>query len=234
MTAPLLATRALNAPYGDFQALFAVDLTVEAGGAVALIGANGAGKSTLLKALIGLVPVARESICFDGEPIGGLGADRIVRRGISLVPEGRKLFSSLSVEENLKLGAYGGRPGPWSLARVYNLFPALCERRQAPATALSGGQQQMVAIGRALMANPRLLLCDEISLGLAPVVIREVYAALPAIRAEGTALVIVEQDIGQALRFAERVYCLRKGAVVLEGQPRDLSRETIHLAYFGM
>jgi branched-chain amino acid transport system ATP-binding protein len=156
-------------------------------------------------------------------------------RGIAMVPEGRKLFPSLSVEENLLMGAYGRKvEGPWRLETVYDLFPVLKERRNNPGTALSGGQQQMVAIGRALMSNPRVLLCDEISLGLAPVIIRDIYAAFPAIRAAGASLVIVEQDIGQALKVADRVTCMMEGRVTLTGRPSGLSREDIHAAYFGV
>jgi branched-chain amino acid transport system ATP-binding protein len=153
--------------------------------------------------------------------------------GIAMVPEGRKLFPSLSVEENLRIGAYRKRPGPWTLERVYALFPRLAERRAVPGTAMSGGEQQMAAIGRALMSNPRLLLCDEISLGLAPVVVRELYRALPGIVAEGTSLLVVEQDVGQALRTAARVYCFQEGRVTLTGTPAELTRERIAAAYFG-
>jgi branched-chain amino acid transport system ATP-binding protein len=157
-----------------------------------------------------------------------------VRRGIALVPEGRRLFASLSVEENLLVGGQLRRPGPWELRRVYDLFPMLAERRKAPSRSLSGGQQQMVAIGRALMSNPRLLLCDEISLGLAPIVVRDIYARLPQISGEGTALIIVEQDIVQALRAARRVYCLQEGRVALSGEAASLTREAISAAYFGV
>jgi branched-chain amino acid transport system ATP-binding protein len=174
------------------------------------------------------------SIMFDGHPIGGLQPAEIVRLGISLVPEGRRLFSSLSVKENLEIGAYGRREaGYWSLERIYDLFPALVERREAPSQTLSGGEQQMAAIGRALMSNPRVLLCDEVSLGLAPVVIRRIYAALPEIKAQGTSVILVEQDIVQALQVADRVYCLQEGRISLTGRPADLDREKIHTAYFG-
>jgi branched-chain amino acid transport system ATP-binding protein len=229
----LLELTGLVAHYGSLQALFGVDLRIEAGETVAIIGANGAGKSTLLASVTGLLPAAPASVIFDGEAIGAETPERLIARGIALVPEGRRLFPSLTVEENLLMGAHCRRSGPWSLARVYALFPMLEERRRAPATALSGGQQQMVAIGRALMANPRLLLCDEISLGLAPIVIRDLYAALPRILAEGTTLVIVEQDISRAMTVADRVYCLQEGKVTLEGKPADLTRERIKLAYFG-
>jgi branched-chain amino acid transport system ATP-binding protein len=230
---PLLETHDLTAFYGDFQALFGITLAVAAGQTVAIIGANGAGKSTFLKTVAGLLPSRPEAVRFDGRDIGALTAYDIVRHGIALVPEGRRLFPSLSVEENLLVGAYARR-GPWTLDRVYGLFPILGERRNLSSTALSGGQQQMCAIGRALMAGPRLLLCDELSLGLAPIVIRDIYAALPAIKAEGTSLIIVEQDIVQALAVADRVYCFQEGRMSLSGRPADLTREAIHVAYFGV
>jgi branched-chain amino acid transport system ATP-binding protein len=229
----LLEVRRLSAFYGDFQALFGVDLQVEAGECVAIIGANGAGKSTLLRAITGLLPAPEPSIRFQATAIGGLAPNLIVARGIAMAPEGRRLFPSLSVEDNLLLGAYCGRKGRWDLDRVYALFPMLRPRRRTVVTALSGGQQQMVAVGRALMANPRLLLCDELSLGLAPIVIRDIYAAFAGIRSEGMTIVVVEQDINRALGVADRIYCLQEGKVSLEGQPRDLTRERIRLAYFG-
>jgi branched-chain amino acid transport system ATP-binding protein len=230
----LLEVDALDAFYGDFHALFRVSLAAQEGTVTTLIGANGAGKSTLLKSIAGLMPARRDDVRFGGEPIGHLPAHALVRRGIALVPEGRRLFPSLTVEENLLIGGQLGRPGPWSLARVFDLFPVLAERRRLPSTTLSGGQQQMCAIGRALMANPKLLLCDEISLGLAPVVIREIYARLPAIVAEGITVVIVEQDIVQALAAAKHVYCQQEGRVALSGAAGVLSRDAISAAYFGM
>jgi branched-chain amino acid transport system ATP-binding protein len=233
MPEPLLEVRALDAFYGDFQALFGVSLDVALGEVVAVIGANGAGKSTLLKCIAGAIRSRRDAVWFEGAPIGDQPAHAVVARGIALVPEGRRLFPSLSVEENLIIGGQLGRGGPWSLARIYDLFPVLAERRHLPSTSLSGGQQQMVAIGRALMSNPKLLLCDEISLGLAPIVIREVYARLPAIVAEGCSLIIVEQDIVQALKAAARVYCLQEGRVALAGAAASLTREAISAAYFG-
>ncbi len=233
MPEPLLELRSLDAFYGDFQALFGASLNVMAGEVVAVIGANGAGKSTVLNRVAGLIPSRREAILFDGEPIGDVPAHAVVGRGIALVPEGRRLFSSLSVEENLLIGGQLGRTGPWSLSRIYELFPALWERRYAPSALLSGGEQQMVAIGRALMSNPKLLLCDEISLGLAPIVVRELYARVPSILAEGSSLVIVEQDIVQALRVANRIYCLQEGRVALTGSAATLTRDAISAAYFG-
>ena len=230
----LLETRGLVAFYGDSQALFGVDFRVERNETVAIIGSNGAGKSTLLKSIIGLVRAKAGAICFDGRAIGGNQTHRIVAQGISMVPEGRHLFPSLSVEENLLVGAYSNRSGPWNLEALYAVFPMLQEKRNVPATALSGGQQQIAAIGRALMANPQLLLCDEISLGLAPVIIKEIYAQLECITANGTTLIVVEQDIKQAMAVSDRIYCLREGRVVLEGRPADLGREEVTKAYFGM
>jgi branched-chain amino acid transport system ATP-binding protein len=229
----LLDVRALDAFYCDFQALFGVSLRVEAGQAVAIIGANGAGKSTLLKSIAGLMRSRRDAVVFDGLPIGDRPAYDIAARGIALVPEGRRLFASLTVEENLLIGGQVGRPGPWTLRRVYDLFPVLAERAKMPSPSLSGGQQQMVALGRALMSNPRLVLCDEISLGLAPIVVRDIYARLPSILAEGISLVIVEQDIAQALKAAAQVYCLQEGRVALQGAAREVTREAIAAAYFG-
>jgi branched-chain amino acid transport system ATP-binding protein len=229
----MLETHGLCAFYGDFQALFGIDLRLGAGETIAVIGANGAGKSTFLHCITGLLRAEPGAVRFDGESIGGMSADRIVRRGIALVPEGRRLFPSLSVEENLLIGAYGRRAGPWTLDRVFGLFPRLKELRKRPAPLLSGGEQQMVAIGRALLANPRLLLCDEISLGLAPIIIDDLYKILPRITEGDTAVLVVEQDIGRALAVADRVYCFREGTVSLEGRPKDITHAQIATAYFG-
>ena len=234
MPEPLLTISKLDAFYGDFQALFGVGLDIEPGEAVAIVGANGAGKSTLLKTIAGQISARRDAVIFDGEPIGGLPAHQVVRRGIALVPEGRRLFPSLSVEENLRIGGESRRSGSWTLSRIYELFPVLGERRNQPATSLSGGQQQMVAIGRGLMSNPRLLLCDEISLGLAPIIVKDIYARLPQILGEGLAVVIVEQDIVQALSAARRVHCLQEGRVTLSGSTATVTRENIAQGYFGV
>jgi branched-chain amino acid transport system ATP-binding protein len=230
----LLEITDLTARYGDFQALFGVDMTLDPGETIAIVGANGAGKSTLMRSIAGVLNNAADQIVFDGLPIGAMSAAEVMSLGIAMVPEGRRLFPSLSVEENLLIGKYGrAASGAWSLETIYRLFPILKERRDAPATALSGGQQQMAAIGRALISNPRILLCDEISLGLAPVVIRDIYAIFPRLRETGASVVIVEQDIGQALKVADRVYCMMEGRVTLTGAPAELTREAIHAAYFG-
>jgi branched-chain amino acid transport system ATP-binding protein len=230
----LLSTFGLESFYGDFQALFDIDIEVERGEIVAIIGANGAGKSTFLKTVCGLLKAGTDKIVFDGEAIGGTAPGRIVQRGIAMVPEGRRLFPSLSVEENLQMGAYAKRPGPWHLEAVYALFPVLKPRRHNPATALSGGEQQMAAIGRALMSNPRLLICDELSLGLAPAVVKEIYDALPRICADGMTAIVVEQDVGMAKRVSSRLYCLQEGRVTLTGASSRLSMEQISQAYFGV
>ncbi len=234
MPAALLEIRLLDAFYGDFQALFGVSLSVPRNSVVSFVGANGAGKSTLLKCIAGLMPGKRDSIILDGEPIGDKPAHDVAKRGIALVPEGRRLFPSLSVEENLTIGGQMGRKGPWSLAAIYDLFPVLAERRNAPATSLSGGQQQMCAIGRALMSNPKLMMCDEISLGLAPIIVRDIYARLPQIAAAGITLIVVEQDVAQALKAADHVYCLQEGRVVLQGKSGEVTREAVSAAYFGV
>jgi branched-chain amino acid transport system ATP-binding protein len=230
----LLEIEHLDAGYGDFQALFDVSLTVSAGEAVAVIGANGAGKTTLLKAIAGLVPVRRGAIRFDGARVDGAPAHDRVRRGIALVPEGRRIFPSLSVEENLRIGAYGRRPGPWTIEHAVATFPLLERLLARSASRLSGGEQQALAIARGLMSNPRILLLDEVSLGLAPVVVKQLYKALPSIREAGTTLLLVEQDINQALAACDHVSCLLEGRVSLRGRPADLDRDALTAAYFGI
>ena len=230
----LLTTHNLTAHYGDFQALFGVDFEVDGGEIVAIIGANGAGKSTFLKTLTGLIGAQAQQVKFEGTAIGGLAPGKIVKLGIAMVPEGRRLFKSLSVEENLLLGGYSKRAGPWNLEKIFELFPILREKRNVPSMSLSGGQQQMVAIGRALMANPKLLICDELSLGLAPIVVKDIYDALPRITAGGLTAIIVEQDVGLAQRVSNRLYCFQEGKVSLSGKSCDVTREQISMAYFGV
>lgn len=230
----LLATHNLTAHYGDFQALFGVDIEINEAETIAIIGANGAGKTTLMRSISGVLRNGPEMVHLETAEIGSAPADEIMAQGVSMVPEGRKLFPSLTVEENLLIGTYGRKiDGHWTLETIYDLFPILKERRKSPGTALSGGQQQMVAIGRALMSNPRVLLCDEISLGLAPVVIKDIYKSIPKIKAAGASLIVVEQDIGQAMAVADRVYCMMEGRITLSGRPGELSRDDIHNAYFG-
>ena len=234
MPEPLLTLSGLDAHYGDFQALYGLDLEIAQGEVVAMIGANGAGKTTLMRSISGLLRNRSDAVVYRGQPIGALRADQVAGLGIALVPEGRQLFPSLSVEENLAIGGRVGRKGPWSLEAVFTLFPILKERRAVPSTALSGGQQQMVAIGRALMANPDLILFDEISLGLAPVVIRQIYDALPGIVGEGMTAVIVEQDIQRALAISARMFCLMEGRIALSGKTSDVTHAEITAAYFGV
>ncbi len=240
MSASLLSTHGLQARYGDFQALFGIDFHLAAGEVVALIGANGAGKSTLLRSLTGLLPVARPMVQLGGEAIGGLPAHEIVRRGLAMVPEGRRLFTGMSVEDNLRVAidqaktlALRAAADAWTLERLYALFPILRDKRRTPVESLSGGQQQMVAIGRALLLQPRVLLCDELSLGLAPKVVREIHAALPQITAAGTAIVLVEQDVGLAQHSSQRLYCMLEGRITLQGASAAVTREAIAQAYFG-
>jgi branched-chain amino acid transport system ATP-binding protein len=234
VSAALLEVAGVDAHHGQLQALFGVDLAVDEGDTVAMIGANGAGKSTLLHTIAGALRPTRGTVTFAGASLAGVAADRRVGLGIALVPEGRRLFPSLTVEENLLVGAHRRRRGAWDVARVVELFPWLDRLRNRRAAYLSGGEQQAVAIGRALMANPRLLLLDEVSLGLAPAVVKQVYAALPGIVAEGTTVIVVEQDIGQALAVARHVTCLLEGRVSLQGRPAELTRDRIMAAYFGM
>lgn len=220
--------------YGQFQALFGVSLEVEVAETVAIIGANGAGKTTLLSTIAGALAPQRGDVIYQGKSIAGQPAYALARQGIALVPEGRKIFPSLTVEENLRIGAYGARKGRWDLAAIYGLFPMLRERARFSGIDLSGGQQQMLAIGRALMSNPTLLLMDEISLGLAPVIVKDLYQVVGQISAAGTTVILVEQDVSQGLKAANRVYCLLEGRVSLTGRPAELSQDQISLAYFGV
>jgi branched-chain amino acid transport system ATP-binding protein len=230
----LLAVRNVSVFYGNFRAIDHVDISVNAGEIVSIIGANGSGKSTLLKAIIGQGQRVEGTISFDGDNIVGRTTREIVACGIMLVPEGRRLFPSLTVEENLRLGWEVGRKGEFGFADLWKQFPMLEERRNQKAGSLSGGQQQMVALGRALLANPRLLLCDEISLGLAPFVVNELYALIPRIRARGIGILVVEQDIERSLAVADRFYCLLEGKVSLAGRPAEASRDLVMKHYFGI
>jgi branched-chain amino acid transport system ATP-binding protein len=231
---PILRTQSLEAFYGDAQALFGIDFELFAEELVAIIGANGAGKSTFLKCLTGLIKVPQSAIHWKGQAMGGLPTGDIVKSGLTMVPEGRRLFPSLTVEENLMMGANAQRKGAWNLARIYKLFPILKEKRALPSTSLSGGQQQMIAIGRALMSNPDVLLCDELSLGLAPIVIKEIYSAMPEITSEGMTVVIVEQDVAMAKLVSKRLYCFQEGRVSLQGDSHSLTNQEISHAYFGV
>ena len=233
-TAPLLAVQQLSVFYDQFRAVNAVDLSVQAGEVVSIIGANGAGKSSLLKAIIGQADRIEGVISYRGEDLAGQSTAEIVAKGIALVPEGRRLFPSLSVEENLHIGWEVGRQGEIGIEDVFGFFPILKERCRQKARELSGGQQQMVALGRALLANPRLLLCDEISLGLAPVVIDSLYKLIPTIKARGIGILVVEQDITRSLAVADRFYCLLEGKVTLASRPSATSREVVMQHYFGL
>ena len=230
----LLGVENLESWYGDAKALHGLSFNLKRGEVLALIGANGAGKSTLLKCICGLLPKKSGAINFKGENISALVASDIVAKGVALVPEGRRLFPSLSVEENLILGGNVKRKGPWSIKAIYDLFPILNEKRNQPATSLSGGQQQMVAIGRGLMSNPDLILLDELSLGLAPIVIKDIYSLLPKITGNGLTAILVEQDVTRALHSANQFLCLQEGHISLEGKPKAFTKDQISAAYFGM
>jgi branched-chain amino acid transport system ATP-binding protein len=229
----LLDVSGLDVFYGDLQAIFGLEFAVAERQSVALVGANGAGKSTFLRSLVGLIGRKASHIRFAGAEISTAPAEKISRLGLSMVPEGRMLFDSLSVRENLWMGTLSGRAGAWTLRRVFDLFPILEERQDSMPSQLSGGQQQMVAIGRALMSNPRLLLCDEISLGLAPVMVEQIYGAFKDIRGEGTSLVLVEQDVKRAYAAADRIYCLLKGRISLSAAVDEVDLVQLTRAYFG-
>ena len=233
-TTPLLETRGLEVHHGQLRALQDISLRVFPGEVYAIIGANGAGKSTLLRTIAGLHRPTTGTVLLDGTDVTRVRPDRRATSGIVMVPEGRRLFGSLTVEENLKVGASYTRNGPWTIERVYDLFNWMKERRGQRTAQLSGGEQQSVAIGRALVANPRVLLLDELSLGLAPVIVQRIYAMLPQILATGLTVLLVEQDVSQALRVASRVHCLLEGRTTLEGPPGDLTPERVEAAYFGL
>lgn len=230
----LLQVESLTAGYGLLQAVRSVSFSIAEGETLALVGANGAGKSTLLRAIAGAHRPTSGRVVFDGVEITNLAAHKRVALGIALVPEGRRLFPSMSVEENLQVAAVRGRSGPWNVESVLEAFPLLAPLRRRRAATLSGGEQQATAIGRALMANPRLLLLDEVSLGLAPVAVEAVYTSLGALIDGGATVVLVEQDLSRALKVADRVLCMLEGCFVLEGTPAELTREQLTEAYFGL
>ncbi|PKO64530.1 MAG: ABC transporter ATP-binding protein [Betaproteobacteria bacterium HGW-Betaproteobacteria-16] len=230
---PLLEVHQVDVYYGDFQAICGVSLSLQAGEVLALIGANGAGKTTLLRTVTGLLKPRTGRIRFDGADVTDLPAEALARRGIAMVPEGRMLFPSLTVEENLQMGTLTRRKGSWTLDTVYEIFPVLKDLRQRNAMQLSGGQQQMVAIGRALLSNPRLLICDELSLGLAPLVVAEIYRTFERIRGADLSIVLVEQDVARACAVSDQVSCLLKGQVTLQGASQAIELSQVTAAYFG-
>jgi branched-chain amino acid transport system ATP-binding protein len=229
----LLAVNNLTVFHGQLCAVENVSLRVAEGEVLAIIGANGAGKSTLLRTISGLHAASSGTITFRGDDISRLAAHQRVRRGISLVPEGRRLFGSMTLEENLQVGAHKAAKGPFDIARIYSLFPWMTERRRGKVFQFSGGEQQAVAIGRALVANPKVLMLDELSLGLAPIVIETIYEVIPDIVGQGIGVLLVEQDVTQGLRVATRVHCLLEGKTSLTGTPAELTSQQIERAYFG-
>jgi branched-chain amino acid transport system ATP-binding protein len=231
---PLLEVHDLVVHHGQLRALDGISLRVFPGEVYAIIGANGAGKSTLLRTIAGLHHPTTGSISFDGADVTSVRPERRARQGIVMVPEGRRLFESLTVEENLLVGTAYARQGPWTIERVYETFDWMRDRRKQPTAQLSGGEQQTVAIGRALVANPRVLLLDELSLGLAPVIVQRIYGMLPQILATGLTVLLVEQDVSQALRVASHIQCLLEGRTTLEGRPADVTADQVEAAYFGL
>ncbi|HWF80136.1 MAG TPA: ABC transporter ATP-binding protein [Streptosporangiaceae bacterium] len=231
---PLLEVRDLVVHHGQLRALELISFGVFPGEVYAIIGANGAGKSTLLRTIAGLHQPTSGSVLFDGQDVTGLRPERRARQGIAMVPEGRRLFGSLSVQENLQVGATYARPGPWTIERVYETFDWMRARRNQRTAQLSGGEQQTVAIGRALLTNPRVLLLDELSLGLAPVIVQRIYGMLPQLLQTGLTVLLVEQDVSQALRVASHIHCLLEGRTTLEGRPADVTAEQVEAAYFGL
>jgi branched-chain amino acid transport system ATP-binding protein len=232
--APLLEVRDLSVRHGQLEAVHGVSLSLPAGAVHAMIGANGAGKSTLLRTIAGLHQPIAGSVLLAAQDVTRMRPERRVGAGIALVPEGRRLFPSLTLEENLLVGRASGRPGPWQLDRIYELFGWMRDRRGQRAEQLSGGEQQAVAIGRALAANPRVLLLDELSLGLAPIVVRRIYELLPELAGSGVTILLVEQDVSQALAAASYLHCLLEGRITLEGRPGEMTPEQIERAYFGV
>jgi branched-chain amino acid transport system ATP-binding protein len=233
VTEALLEVESLTVHHGQLCAIDNVSFTQRQGEVLAMIGANGAGKSTLLRTIAGLHRPTSGCVRLDGKDINDLSVNRRVALGISLVPEGRRLFSSMTLQENLQVGAYHANPGPFDIKRIYELFDWMPSRRKQSVWQLSGGEQQAVAIGRALVANPRVLLLDELSLGLAPIIIEKIYALVPEILAQGVSILIVEQDVSQGVNAADRVHCLLEGRTSMTGTPAELTSEEIDRAYFG-
>jgi branched-chain amino acid transport system ATP-binding protein len=230
----LLAVEQLDVRHGLLQAVRGVSFQIARGETLALVGANGAGKTTLLRAIAGAHPTTGGRVLFNGVEVTQAPAHQRVASGIALVPEGRRLFAQMSVEENLLLARAARRPGAWTIDAVMEAFPNLKARRKARAGTLSGGEQQATAIGRALMTNPELLMLDEVSLGLSPLAVDRVYASLQTLLTSGTTIVLVEQDLTRALRVAGRVICMLEGRIVLEGRAADLTRDQVTQAYFGL
>lgn len=229
-----LAVEKLNVHHGLLHAVRDVSFKVSSGEVVALVGANGAGKTTLLRAIAGAHRTTSGRILLNGTDIAAVPGYRRVGMGVALVPEGRRLFAQMTVEENLTLGRMSGRDGKWTVERVLEAFPNLVARRNARAGTLSGGEQQATAIGRALMTNPDVLLLDEVSLGLSPLAVDRVYESLSGLMQSGTTIVLVEQDLARALRVANRVICMLEGRVVLESDAATVTRERVTEAYFGL
>ena len=237
MANQLLEVKGIDVSYGDAQALWDVSIHVEEGTIVALVGANGAGKTTLLKTISGLIHARKGEILFSRESLSNLNPKEIVDRGIIHVPEGRRLFSDLTVLENLKLGAYIPRARPFfaeSLERVFGLFPVLKNRKDQKAGSLSGGEQQMLAIGRGMMAQPKLLMLDEPSLGLGPILVKTIFELIRALNEQKTTILLVEQNVNQALKIAQQAYVLKTGKVVMNGRGDELlANEEVRKAYIG-
>jgi branched-chain amino acid transport system ATP-binding protein len=230
----LLRVENLDARHGLLHAVRGVSLEIAEGETVAVVGANGAGKTTLLRTIAGAHRPSSGRVLFDGSDVTRMPAHRRAQLGIALVPEGRRLFPDMTVEENLRVAGASRRRGPWTVDAVLEVFPLLRPLRRKRAASLSGGEQQATAIGRALMTNPRLLLLDEVSLGLAPVVIEAMYESLADLMSSGTTILLVEQDLGRALRAASRIFCMLEGRLVLEGLADELTRDQVTDAYFGL
>jgi branched-chain amino acid transport system ATP-binding protein len=233
MSETVLEVRGLSVYHGQLCAVDDVSFVLREGEILAMIGANGAGKSTLLRTIAGLHHPSAGTISFKGVDLAKLTPNRRVRLGLSLVPEGRRLFSSMTLEENLLVGAHRAKKGPFTIERIYELFEWMPSRRKQSTWQLSGGEQQAVAIGRALVANPEVLLLDELSLGLAPIVIERIYGLVPEIVSQGVSILIVEQDVAQGVAVADRVHCLLEGRTSLVGTPKELTSDQIDHAYFG-